>query len=118
MSDFRPGDFREAVARFRDALRQEGERSESPGLQAILSRNRSAKSIRPQRTRVAWAAAAVVALMLGAIPAYERALRENARQRAAEQEKADAQLLEQVNAGLARSVPRAMAPLMDWTPGN
>lgn len=115
MNDFQPGDFREAVARFRDALRQEGERSESPGLQAILSRDRSAKSIRPQWTRVAWAAAAVVALMLGAIPAYERA---QERQREAEQEKADAQLLEQVNAGLARAVPRAMAPLMDWTPGN
>ena len=82
MNDFRPGDFREAVARFRDALRQEGERSESPGLQAILSRDRSAKSIRPQWTRVAWAAAAVVALMLGAIPAYERRTRTPTRSRA------------------------------------
>jgi hypothetical protein len=110
MNDFRPGDFQEAVSRFRDAIRQEGERSESPGLQAILSRERSAKSI-----RLRWAVAAVVALMLGAIPAYERA---QELQREAEQEKADAVLMEQVNAGLARSVPRAMSPLMSWAPGK
>jgi hypothetical protein len=110
MNDFRPGHFQEAVARFRDAVRQEGERSEVPGLHAILSRDRRTKSI-----RLRWAVAAVVALMLGAIPAYERA---QERLREAEQEKADAVLIEQVNAGLARSVPRAMAPLMDWAPGN
>jgi len=115
MNDFRPGNFQGAVARFRDAIRQEGKRREIPELQAILSHERRAKALRPQWTKVAWAGAAVVALMLGAIPAYERA---QERQRESEQEKADAVLLEQVNAGLARSVPRAMAPLMDWAPGN
>jgi hypothetical protein len=109
MKDFREGHFQEAVAKFRDVVHREGERSESPGLQAILSRDRSARSF-----RLRWAVAAVVALALGAIPAYEDARR----QREAEQEKADAVLMEQVNAGLARSVPRAMAPLLDWAPGK
>jgi hypothetical protein len=99
-----------ALGCFRDAIRQEGERSESPGLQAILSRERRAKGL-----RLRWAAAVAVVLMLAVIPAYENA---EQTQREAEQEKADALLLEQVNAGLARSVPRAMAPLMDWAPGR
>jgi hypothetical protein len=104
-------DFREAMSRFRDAVHQEGERSESPGLQAILERDRPGKGL-----WLRWAAASAMALMLGAIPVYER---EQQRQREAEQEKADAVLMEQVNAGLARSVPRAMSPLMSWTPpGN
>ena len=111
MSDFRPGDFKEAVGRFRDAVHREGERSESPGLHALLSRERSAKGI-----KMRWALAAVVGLALVAIPVYQN---EQQRQREAEQEKADAVLMEQVNAGLARSVPRAMSSLMSWAPpGN
>jgi hypothetical protein len=101
-------DFREAVERFRDAVRKQGEQTGNPGLQIILERDRARRSIRMQ-----WAVAAVVMLLLGAIPLYKRA---QDRQREAAQEKADAVLLEQVNAGLARSVPRAMAPLMGWTP--
>jgi hypothetical protein len=101
-------DFREGLTGFRDALRREGERSQSPGLRVILERERRAKSV-----RLRWvAASAVAALTLGAIPAYER----TQRQRAAEQESADSLLMEQVNAGLSRSVPRAMAPLVDWAP--
>jgi hypothetical protein len=103
-------DFREAVEHFRDALREQGEQTASPGLQDILERDRVRRYIRMQ-----WAVAAVVMLFLGAIPVYRNA---QDRQREAEQEKADAVLLEQVNAGLARSVPRAMAPLMGWTPVN
>ena len=107
-------DVREALSRFRDALHQEGERTASPGLQAMLLRD-----CRLKRARLRLAAAAVVALTLAAIPAYENAQRVNGqRQREAEQARADALLLKQVNTGLARSVPRAMAPLMDWAPGN
>jgi hypothetical protein len=114
MNDFRPGDFQEAVARFRDAVHQEGERTASPGLDAILARERRSK-----RARLRFAVAAMVVLALGAIPAYENARHMNAqRQREAAQARADALLLEQVNAGLSRSVPRAMAPLMGWAPGN
>jgi hypothetical protein len=103
-------DFRDTLGQFREAVREAGERSEIPGLQAILERERRATGV-----RLRWAAAAVVALVLGAIPAYENALQ---RQREAEQEKADALLMEQVNAGLSRSVARAMAPLMDWAPAG
>src|SRR2546422_529726 len=39
-------DFRVVLARFRDAVRQEGEQHECPGLQAILKRERSAKGLR------------------------------------------------------------------------
>ncbi len=56
-----------------------------------------------------------MALMLAAIPVYENVQQ---RQREAEQEKADALLFEQTKAGISRSVPRAMAPLMVWTPVN
>jgi hypothetical protein len=102
--------FRETLGRFRDAVRQEGERAEIPGLRALIASDRRAVSL-----RLRWAAAAAVVLLLAAIPAFENVRQ---RQREAEQEKADALLMEQVNAGLSRSVPRAMAPLMDWAPGN
>jgi hypothetical protein len=103
-------DFRDTLTRFREAMRQEGERTEIPGLPAILSRDRRAKGL-----RLRWVVAAAAALMLAAIPVYQNVQQ---RQREAEREKADVLLLRQVNAGLSRSVPRAMAPLMDWTPGN
>jgi hypothetical protein len=103
-------DFRETLTRFRDAVREQGEQSRSPGFRAILEHERERRSI-----RMRWAVAAVVVLLLGAIPVYKNA---QERQREAEQEKADALLLEQVNAGLSRSVPRAMAPLMGWAPTN
>jgi hypothetical protein len=106
-------DFQEALARFRDAVRQEGERSEIPDLHALLERERPARSPGLRRTNVAWAAAAAAALMLAAVPAYQNVLQ---RERVAEQEKADTLLMQQVNAGLSRSVPRAMTPLLGWAP--
>ncbi|HEY1755276.1 MAG TPA: hypothetical protein VGG72_07755 [Bryobacteraceae bacterium] len=110
-------DFREALGQFCDAIRQEGERSENPGLGAILKQKR----VRPPWAAAvwpgaAWAAAALLALALGMVPAYQNSLHEKARQREAEQAQADELLMEQVNAGLSRSVPRAMAPLVDWVP--
>jgi hypothetical protein len=110
MNDFRPQDFQEAVAQFRHSIHREGERTESPGLPAILSRERQAASL-----RLRWAAAALVALMLAAVPAYVSVQQ---RQRETEQEKADTLLLQQVNTGLSRSVPRAMTPLMGWAPAG
>jgi hypothetical protein len=106
--------FRETLARFRESVRQEGERSEIPKLRDLLERERPVRSLGLRWTDVAWAAAATVALMLAAIPAYQSVQR----QREIEQDKADALLLEQVNAGLSRSVPRAMEPLMDRAPSE
>jgi hypothetical protein len=54
-----------------------------------------------------WAAAAILIVSLGSIPVYRDA-RERARQ---EQERADAQLMEQINDSLSRSVPRAFGAL-------
>jgi hypothetical protein len=96
-----------ALAQFKEAMHGEGERTQIPGLQTILLRDRRAG------LRLRWAAAAVAALAMAAIPIYEN---ERQRQHEAEQERADSLLLEQVNAGLSRSVPRAMTPLMGWAP--
>jgi hypothetical protein len=103
-------DFREAITEFRHSIHRESERTGIPGLPAILSRERRAASL-----RVRWAAAAVVALMLAAVPAYENVQQ---RQREAQQDKADTLLMQQVNAGLSRSVPRAMTPLLGWAPAG
>lgn len=107
--------FGQAVSSFRDAIHQEGERAEIPSLQTIRSREPGARSV---GLRWSVAAVAVALLALGAIPAYQSSERLKVQQREAEQEKADVLLMEQVNAGLARSVPRAMTPLVDWPPGN
>jgi hypothetical protein len=105
-------DFRGALSSFRETIRREGERAEIPSVQTIRSRGRRVKSL-----GLRWSVAVAVALLaLGAIPAYQSAQRLNVQQREAEQEKADALLMEQVNAGLSRSVPRAMTPLLDWAP--
>ena len=104
--------FGRAVSSFRDAIHREGERAEIPSLQTMRSREPGARSL-----GLRWSVAVAVALLaLGAIPAYQSAQRLKVQQREAEQEKADALLMEQVNAGLARSVPRAMTPLLDWAP--
>ncbi len=70
----------------------------------------------PRNTwRWAWIAAA--ALLLAAIPLYTRA---RDRQRRAERARADAALIEQVDAGVSRAVPASMEPLVQlvqWGPG-
>jgi hypothetical protein len=107
--------FGRAISSFKDAVQREGERAEIPSLQMIRSRGQRVKSL---GMRWSVAAVAVALLALGSIPAYQSSQRLKVQQREAEQEKADALLMERVNAGLARSVPRAMTPLVDWTPGN
>jgi hypothetical protein len=96
-------DFRHALGKFRDAMHAEGERSVSPNLQAILHREHAAKGI-----RLRWVVAVVaVMLTLGAIPVYQQ----EQKQREAAQDESDRVLMEQVNAGLSRSVSPAMEPL-------
>ena len=83
---------------FRAAMHAEGARSHVPSLQEIVGRGESVLHFR-------WAAAAMVAVILGAVPAYL-----DARQR--EQDQADALLMQKVNAALSQPVPRALAPLL------
>lgn len=79
-------------------MHAEGARSRVPSLEEIVRRGERVLHLR-------WAAAAMVALTLGAIPVYRDARRQ-------EQERADVLLMEKVNAALSRPVPRALAPLM------
>ncbi len=80
------------------------------GFRELLMRERKATGV-----RLRWAVAAGVVAMLGAVPVYRG---ERERQRAAEQERADALLMEQIDAGLGRSAAEAMAPLMGWHQGQ
>lgn len=98
--------FKDAVAWFRSSIRYQGDHTEIPELRTILRKVETPFFARSLR----WAVVAVVALILGAIPvSYERTREQ---QRAAEQERQDALLLEKVNAGISRTVPRSMEPLL------
>jgi hypothetical protein len=95
-------EFKDAIATFRSSIRYQGDQAEIPGLEALARRQQA----RPLR----WVVTAAVVLILGAIPvSYERTREQ---QRAAEQAREDAVLLEKVNAGLSRTVPRSLEPLL------
>jgi CTP:molybdopterin cytidylyltransferase MocA len=95
--------FRGVLGQFRDAVHEEAGQCEPPVL-SWRERSRTKPALR-------WAVAAVVAIVLGAIPFYENA---RERQRAANQATADQVLMEQVDEGLSRSVPLAMSPLAGY----
>jgi hypothetical protein len=93
---------------FRDAVRQEGERSPVPSLSSILARER------PRGVSWTWvAASAAVVLTLFAVPYYVSYQTE--REKQAAQDRADAELMLRVNTALSRSVPLALEPLMGGT---
>ena len=97
----------ETLAQFRGAVRDWSDRLAPP---ARLGRAR--RPIVPAR----WALAAAALAMLSAIPVYWSAAE---RRREAERERADAALLEQVDAAVSRRVPSPMEPLMTlvaWGP--
>lgn len=94
--------FRKTLNEFRGELHDRAAQTPAPRLQALLNRQQPAT---PHTFR--WVAAAIVVVTLGSVPVYRDA-QERARQ---EQERADAQLLEQINASLSRSVPRAFGAL-------
>ena len=64
--------------------------------------------VRARHTRPRWILATAALALLVATPVYWNVRQ----QRAAEQAKADEVLMERVNAGLLRSVPASMEPLM------
>jgi maltooligosyltrehalose synthase len=94
-----------ALALFRGSVRDwsDGQRrAEPPAMGSILpARGRRTHPMR-------WALLAAVLLVLAAVPVY-RTVQD--RQRQAEIARADALLLEQVDAEVSRAVPRPMEPL-------
>ena len=86
--------FRNALAGFRTSL----EKSPVPAVRRKQSSQRLSR----------WVLASAALSLMVAAPVYWNARQ----QRAAEQAKADELLLERVNAGLSRSVPASMEPLM------
>jgi hypothetical protein len=93
--------FKEGISWFRGLIRYQGDQAEIP---TQIART----PVPVPRSPLRWVVAAVALLALGAIP-YERAREQ---QRAAEQAREDALLLEKVNAGISRTVPRSMEPLL------
>jgi hypothetical protein len=120
--------FKDAVAWFRSSIRHQGDQAEIPEIQAIRNVGRTSRSAwdvlvprkpagRPAADRevrptflLRWVIAVVGVLILGAISvSYERTREQ---QRAAEQAREDTLLLEKINAGISRTVPRSMEPLL------
>lgn len=99
-----------AIALFRASVRNSGELCGPPR----LSLPSNAWSVRSSR----WASVAAALLLLAAIPVYRNS---RDRRRQAEMARADAALLEQVDAGISRAVPAPMEPLVklvSWNSGS
>lgn len=102
--------FRETLTGLRAAMHEEGARSVCPGLAEMIERER-----RVRNHQLRWAvAAALVTVMLAAIPFYQQ----QQRKREAERERADSLLFGEINEGLSRSVAPALAPLLGIDTGN
>lgn len=94
--------MKEALQEFRDVMHRAGEASAPPSLQMLLGQPEPVLQFR-------WAAAVLLAIGLGAIPVYRDM---QAKQRAEEEQMADALLMEQVNSAISRPVPVALSVLM------
>ena len=95
-----------ALSMYRSSVRQWSERQ--TGLERANAWKPEGRGFRmPQPMR--WALIAAALLILVAIPLYRGA---QEKQRRAEMAKADALLLEQVDAGISRAVPQPMEPLL------
>ncbi len=94
-------EFKDGISWFRGLIRYEGDQAEIP-VQIVRT------PVRVPQSPLRWVAAAVALLALGVIP-YERTREQ---QRAAEQAREDAILLEKINAGISRTVARSMEPLL------
>jgi len=92
--------FHQQVHRFRDALHTESANSPAPGIAGLLERERYSRNL-----RLVWAAAAAAMIVLCATTFPTSPTSEP------EDSQADARLLQDIQASLARPVPRAMEPL-------
>ena len=95
-----------ALALFRGSVRHWSDRQSRADPPAIASMS-PARGSRPHPVR--WALVAAALLVLAAVPIYRNA---QDRQRQAEIARAEALLLEQVDAEVSRAVPRPMEPLV------
>ena len=92
-----------AISMFRGAVRNWSDRQSVGGAEQVWE-SRPRLMMRPMR----WAMAAAALLILVAAPVYQGA---REKQRRAEAARADALLLEQVDAEVSQAVPRTMEPL-------
>lgn len=92
-----------ALSKFRSAVHELGE--EQSAIQTVWTPERTRRAWGSHQAR--WAAACIALLVMAVIPVYHSA---RERQRA-EMVKADAALLEQVDAEISRAVPTTMEPL-------
>lgn len=103
-------EFRDALADFRSSVREAGIEIENPGLQAILERGRTSRTVLQLR----WGLAAALLVTLVILPIYQHQREaERIRQEHLRQELEDALLLQQINDSLSQQVPRAMAVLLN-----
>jgi hypothetical protein len=101
-------DFRAGLAGLRDALRQDAGSNSVPAWNTTESLELRART---RTLHVAWAACGLLGVALG-VAVWNGHAESQKRLLEAERQVADTDLLEQVNAGLARPVPRALSPLM------
>ena len=95
-----------SLALFRDSVRHWSDGQVRVPRSLAPTRRRRGYPARPLPVR--WALVAAALLVLAAVPIYRNA---QDRQRQAEMARADALLLEQVDAEVSRAVPRPMEPL-------
>ncbi|MBZ5594253.1 MAG: hypothetical protein LAP39_18585 [Acidobacteriia bacterium] len=102
-----------AIALFRDSVGVSGEMYGRPELPLHTGVQRARRGIAARPSR--WAPVAAALLLLAAIPIYTNS---RDRRRQAELARADAALLEQVDAGISRAVPAPMEPLVKLVSWN
>ena len=105
-----------AIVQFRESVRGFGESYGSPEISSPAGVRRARRNFAARPSR--WAPVAAALVLLAAIPIYTNS---RDRRRAAEMARADAALLEQVDAGISRAVPAPMEPLVklvSWNSGS
>jgi hypothetical protein len=112
----RVAELESAIALFRECVRDCGESYGRPDMPLLAGVRRARRNFAARPSR--WAPGAAALLLLAAIPIYTNS---RDRRREAEMARADAALLEQVDAGISRAVPAPMEPLVKlvmWNSGS
>ena len=109
-----------AIAGFRGAVREWSSRMEGAGVEGERHWRVGPAAAVPPRRRLVWLRPLLAAalLLVGTLTFY---IHSRAQERAAEAARADALLLERIDAEISRAVPRPMEPLVQmvsWGPGT